>query len=184
MKTQMLYPEFHETPISWENFLSTFNILATLKAPFHELTVEILADTFSELERIELKGDPTYSKGIPVRQVFMNQTTFSSVRKWDRFSVEMVVEKEYLSQGAFCNIWGATIIMNRKVPMNTILITSDPSIHKAVLCQLNQTTHPKASELLEMLSKTRELQEDLKVTLKKINRAIYDVIVTVDREIK
>lgn len=60
-----------------------------------------------------------------VEAVLMNAVTYADVRKWGSNVIDIRMLREELIKGWMASIWGAYIIVNKKVPNGVVLVTSE-----------------------------------------------------------
>jgi len=80
------------------------------------LTPADLADAFASVERWDLR----------VARVFANAQDYSDIRKWGRDVLDIESQATLLKTGLQATIWGAQIIVSRRVPVGYIYVCSEP----------------------------------------------------------
>jgi len=82
-------------------------------APF---TPSDLADAFAQIEQQDLR----------VARVFANARDYSDIRKWGRDIYDPETMAVLIKTGLMGTIWGAQIIVSRKVPVGYLYVTTEP----------------------------------------------------------
>lgn len=154
--------------ISWEEFLKSVNIMSCVKTAYKELNVRVLADTFPELENLELA----------VKKIFLNPRTFSAVRKWGRDFFDIEKDKEKIEKGIYGYVWGASFIVSVTVPDFTVLITSESN--EGVLLELNKEI-PGARELIEMHDRLQQMSSEIQSLMYKASNLIQRTVTLVEK---
>lgn len=80
------------------------------------LTPADLADAFASIERHDLR----------VARVFANALDYSDIRKWGRDVLDIETQATLLKTGLMGTVWGAQIIVSRRVPTGYIYICAEP----------------------------------------------------------
>jgi hypothetical protein len=80
------------------------------------LTPADLADAFASIERWDLR----------VARVFVNALDYSDIRKWGRDVLDIESQATLLKTGLMGTIWGAQIIVSRRVPAGFIYVCAEP----------------------------------------------------------
>ena len=80
------------------------------------LTPSDLADAFARVERNDLR----------VARVFANALDYSDIRKWGRDVLDIESQATLLKTGLMATIWGAQIIVSRRVPTGVIYVCAEP----------------------------------------------------------
>jgi len=80
------------------------------------LTPANLADAFASIERNDLR----------VARVFCNALDYSDIRKWGRDVLDIETQATLLKTGLMATIWGAQIIVSRRVPAGVIYVCAEP----------------------------------------------------------
>jgi hypothetical protein len=80
------------------------------------LTPADLADAFARVERHDLR----------VARVFANALDYSDIRKWGRDVLDIESQQVLLKTGLMATIWGAQIIVSRRVPVGYIYVCAEP----------------------------------------------------------
>jgi hypothetical protein len=80
------------------------------------LTPSDLADAFAQIEQQDLR----------VARVFANARDYSDIRKWGRDIYDPEAQAILLKTGLMGTIWGAQVIVSRKVPVGYIYVTTEP----------------------------------------------------------
>jgi len=86
-------------------------ILAT--AP---LTASDMADAFASIERHDLR----------VARIFANAADYTDIRKWGRDVLDIETQATLLKTGLMATLWGAQIIVSRRVPAGTMYVCAEP----------------------------------------------------------
>jgi len=80
------------------------------------LTPADLADAFALIERHDLR----------VARVFANALDYSDIRKWGRDVLDIESQATLLKTGLMASVWGAQIIVSRRVPTGYIYVCCEP----------------------------------------------------------
>jgi hypothetical protein len=80
------------------------------------LTPADLADAFALVERHDLR----------VARVFANALDYSDIRKWGRDVLDIESQATLLKTGLMASVWGAQIIVSRRVPTGYIYVCAEP----------------------------------------------------------
>jgi hypothetical protein len=80
------------------------------------LTPADLADAFARVERNDLR----------VARVFANALDYSDIRKWGRDVLDIEAQATLLRTGLMATVWGAQIIVSRRVPTGYIYVCAEP----------------------------------------------------------
>ena len=80
------------------------------------LTASDLSDAYAQVQQHDL----------PVARVFMNALDYNDIRKWNRDVLDIETQGALLKTGLLANIWGAQVIVSRRVPQGYIYVCSDP----------------------------------------------------------
>lgn len=80
------------------------------------LTPPDLADAFARIERHDLR----------VARVFANALDYSDIRKWGRDVLDIETQATLLKTGLMATVWGAQIIVSRRVPAGYIYVCAEP----------------------------------------------------------
>lgn len=80
------------------------------------LTPADLADSFALIERHDLR----------VARVFANALDYSDIRKWGRDVLDIESQATLLKTGLMASVWGAQIIVSRRVPTGYIYVCAEP----------------------------------------------------------
>jgi hypothetical protein len=80
------------------------------------LTPADLADAFARVERHDLR----------VARVFANALDYSDIRKWGRDVLDIESQAALLKTGLMATIWGAQIIVSRRVPTGYVYVCAEP----------------------------------------------------------
>jgi len=80
------------------------------------VTPSDLADAFAEIERHDLR----------VARVFVNATDYTDIRKWGRDVLDIETQATLLKTGLMATLWGAQIIVSRRVPVGYIYVCAEP----------------------------------------------------------
>jgi len=80
------------------------------------LTPADLADAFASVEYWDLR----------VARVFANAKDYSDIRKWGRDVLDIESQATLLKTGLMGTVWGAQIIVSRKVPVGKIYVCAEP----------------------------------------------------------
>lgn len=80
------------------------------------LTPSDLADAFASIERNDLR----------VARIFANATDYTDIRKWGRDVLDIETQATLLKTGLMATVWGAQIIVTRRVPAGTIYVCAEP----------------------------------------------------------
>ena len=80
------------------------------------LTPADLADAFASVERHDLR----------VARIFANALDYSDIRKWGRDVLDIETQASLLKTGLMGTVWGAQIIVSRKVPAGYMYVCAEP----------------------------------------------------------
>ncbi len=80
------------------------------------LTPADLADAFASIEQHDLR----------VARVFCNALDYSDIRKWGRDVLDIESQATLLKTGLMATVWGAQIIVSRRVPAGYIYVCAEP----------------------------------------------------------
>jgi len=80
------------------------------------LTPADLADAFASIERHDLR----------VARVFANAQDYSDIRKWGRDVLDIESQATLLKTGLMATVWGAQIIVSRRVPVGYLYVCAEP----------------------------------------------------------
>ena len=80
------------------------------------LTPSNLADSFARIETHDLR----------VARIFVNALDYSDVRKWGRDVLDIETQATLLKTGLMATVWGAQIIVTRKVAPGYIYVCAEP----------------------------------------------------------
>ncbi len=80
------------------------------------LTPADLADAFALVERHDLR----------VARVFANALDYSDIRKWGRDVLDIESQATLLKTGLMASVWGAQIIVSRRVPTGYVYVCAEP----------------------------------------------------------
>lgn len=80
------------------------------------LTPSDLADAFAAVEYWDLR----------VARVFANAKDYSDIRKWGRDVLDIESQATLLKTGLMGTVWGAQIIVSRKVPVGYVYVCAEP----------------------------------------------------------
>jgi hypothetical protein len=80
------------------------------------LTPSDLADAFARVERHDLR----------VARIFANALDYSDIRKWGRDVLDIESQAALLKTGLMATVWGAQIIVSRKVPTGYMYVCAEP----------------------------------------------------------
>lgn len=80
------------------------------------LTPADLADAFASIERHDLR----------VARVFANALDYSDIRKWGRDVLDIESQATLLKTGLMATVWGAQIIVSRRVPAGYLYVCTEP----------------------------------------------------------
>jgi len=80
------------------------------------LTPADLADAFASVEQWDLR----------VARVFANALDYSDIRKWGRDVLDIETQATLLKTGLMATVWGAQIIVSRRVPQGYLYVTTEP----------------------------------------------------------
>ena len=80
------------------------------------LTPTDLADAFALIERHDLR----------VARVFANALDYSDIRKWGRDVLDIETQATLLKTGLMATVWGAQIIVSRRVPAGYVYVCAEP----------------------------------------------------------
>ncbi|MBD3261453.1 MAG: hypothetical protein GF334_07195 [Candidatus Altiarchaeales archaeon] len=80
------------------------------------LTPPALIDAFARIETHDLR----------VARIFMNALDFADVRKWGRDVLDIETQGSLLKTGLLATVWGAQIIVTRKVAPGYVYVCAEP----------------------------------------------------------
>ena len=80
------------------------------------LTPADLADAFASIEQHDLR----------VARIFCNALDYSDIRKWGRDVLDIESQATLLKTGLMATLWGAQIIVSRRVPAGYIYVCAEP----------------------------------------------------------
>lgn len=80
------------------------------------LTRDALSDAFAEVEKHDLR----------IARVFMNARDFGDIRKFGRDQLDPVHQQSLIDTGLMGTLWGAQLIVSRRVPVGTVYVTTAP----------------------------------------------------------
>jgi hypothetical protein len=80
------------------------------------LTPSNLADAFARIETHDLR----------VARIFVNALDYSDIRKWGRDVLDIETQATLLKTGLMATVWGAQIIVTRKVAPGYIYVCAEP----------------------------------------------------------
>jgi len=79
------------------------------------ITASFFADAFADVERHDLR----------VARIFMNPKDFTDLRKWGRDVLDIETQASLLKTGLMAYLWGAQIIVSRKVPVGYAYVCAE-----------------------------------------------------------
>ena len=79
------------------------------------ITASFFADSFADVERHDLR----------VARIFMNPKDYTDIRKWGRDILDIETQASLLKTGLMAYLWGAQIIVSRKVPVGYAYICAE-----------------------------------------------------------
>ena len=145
-ESALIYNDFLN--LTFEEFCKTIKVLKTIEN--FALTKKALTKAFEILESNENR----------VAEIYMNARCYSSLRLFDRNILDVVTQGNLMLQGVMASIWGAQIIVSRKVPDNTVLVLSDIHFRTASILKINNSN--KKDEIIRefkvIKSRLHELQ--------------------------
>jgi len=80
------------------------------------LTPPNLIDAFARIETHDLR----------VARLFMNALDFADLRKWGRDVLDIETQATLLKSGLLATLWGAQVIVSRKVPVGYCYVCAEP----------------------------------------------------------
>jgi len=80
------------------------------------VTPSDLADAWASIERFDLR----------VARVFANATDYTDIRKWGRDILDIESQASLLKTGLMATLWGAQIIVSRRVPVGYLYVCTEP----------------------------------------------------------
>jgi len=80
------------------------------------LTPPDIADAFASIEQWDLR----------VARVFANALDYADIRKWGRDVLDIETQASLLKTGMMATLWGAQIIVSRRVPVGTMYVCCEP----------------------------------------------------------
>lgn len=80
------------------------------------ITPSVLADAFADVERHDLR----------VARLYMNAVDYTDVRKFGRDILDIESQRVLLNTGLQANLWGAQVIVSRRVPAGYAYVCSEP----------------------------------------------------------
>jgi hypothetical protein len=75
-----------------------------------------MADAFASIERWDLR----------VARIFANAADYTDIRKWGRDILDIESQAALLKTGLMATLWGAQIIVSRRVPAGYIYVCAEP----------------------------------------------------------
>lgn len=91
-----------------------------------------LADAFAQVERV----------GLRIAYIFCNALDYSDIRKFGRDQLDINTQASLLATGIMANIWGATIITTRAVPVGTVYVVAEPEFVGVMPVRIELTVLP------------------------------------------
>jgi hypothetical protein len=79
------------------------------------LTVDVMADGFASVERHDLQ----------VAYNFFNPRDYADLRKWTQDNIDRETQRKLLKTGVMGYLWGATLLLSRKVTIGTVYILAE-----------------------------------------------------------
>lgn len=150
----------------WPQFFNRLRIVSAEKTAYDTLQQFYLASIFSKIE----------IESLNVGYVFMNPKDFTVVRRWDLGYVEIETQASTIRQyNVVAHIYGADIVVSRKVPMGLILACSDDGTVGATL-ELGQETFKEARKLVELEKSIQELSANLNAKYRQMIEIIHNTI--------
>ena len=147
---------------SYEEFMKSFTKVLEIKTVLSPLTPSDLADLFAEVEREEIR----------VESVLMNSLTYSDVRKWGRDTINIEEKKEELQKGLMASIWGAYIMISKKVPDGVILVTSEEDKKICARLELGQEKFYNLEGINTLKQEAANLHQSLNNVYRKMEEMI------------
>lgn len=152
----------------FEDFIKPLRIKKTIKSPINNLSPGMLADGFSVIEAQDLL----------VKEVLMNAYTYADLRKYGKNILDLETDVKRLKEGIMAYLWGATIIVLKKIPEHTAIVLSEPAEKLAVILKIKEG---HLNTIYELQKETEILRELLNSAISKIdiiNSAIYEITKT------
>jgi len=95
--------------------LPTDYVLNVDQAILAPITTNQMADAFSQIERHDLS----------VAYVFFNPKDYADLKKWTDSNIDRESQRKLLKTGVMGYLWGATLLMSRKVNNGTFYVLAD-----------------------------------------------------------
>jgi hypothetical protein len=156
----------------WSQFYSRFRIVSNQKTAYDTLYPHNLFSAFSKIEDENLR----------VGYVFMNSINFPSMRSWDTVDIEThaSVIRQY---GILARVYGADVVVSRKVPPKLILISSEDGT-VGVTLELAQETFKEAKELGALENEIQKLSQELNSKYRQMIDIIHNTIDKIENKDK
>ncbi len=134
-------PAFISGSEKWEEFCQErVKVVKTFKTAISRITPTLLIDAFAKVEYQDCR----------VNAVLMNAVDYADVRKWGRDLVDFETLTGNLQKGIMAMIWGAMIVVNRRIPTGTIAVLSEDDQRVISIIHLNEKTVSGADELIKL----------------------------------
>ena len=111
---------------------TTGAVYNSLIAVSGSLDRDTLADGFAEVEKHDLR----------VARVFMNARDYSDIRKWGRDQLDPVNQKSLLETGVMALLWGAELIVTRKLTAGNVYVCTEPDFLAIIPQRIDVTVLP------------------------------------------
>lgn len=82
------------------------------------ITSDVVADAFADVERHDLR----------VARIYANAKDYSDLRKWGRDVLDIETQAVLLKTGLLAHLWGAQILISRRVPVGFIYVCAEPEM--------------------------------------------------------
>jgi hypothetical protein len=172
MSDGLSHYNFRKGEVSYEDFLKSFTETVGMKTVCSQLTTSDLAELFAKLEILDLR----------VATILMNAHTYVAMRKWGRDLLDIETRVEELKKGLMGMIWGAKIIVNRKIPDATVVATSEDQFNTCATLQLGQEEQYNLKGLSALREKTSELSRELNIVYTQIEELISNSLLSLKKE--
>jgi hypothetical protein len=152
---------------AWEVFLKTYRIVFHVDCPYDELYPNVLIDLFAEMETLNMQ----------VEYVLMCSHTFAAIRKWGRDVFDTESDREKFKTGVMGKTWGASILVNNKVPEGLVFISSGQT---AGTLQLGVVT-PGIKDIIEIHQMIKDASSGLQSKMRKLDDLVRSLVFKVQK---
>ena len=162
------YYNFRKGNVSYEDFLKDFIEVVKSKSILNPLTPSDLADLFALVEKNELR----------VATVLLHPITYSDMRKWGRDILDIETKGEELRKGLMAFVWGAYIIISKKIPEGTIIVTSEEDKKVCAVLELGQEEFYNLKGMNDLRNRAEELHRSLDRVYKQMEDLVNQALST------